>query len=111
MLKFSGFGLSPRRFLPPSRDGGGAWTDTACGGWHRGHHLLPGCSRPLQYNGCLLCQQAAPEEAQEEKRSGEDSVFFPQFLSHKIPKYYIILRHFSAYRLRLISASLVKLIK
>lgn len=61
------------RLLPSSGGGGGAWTSKTCGGWHCGHHLFPGSSRPVQYDGCLLRQQAAPEEAQEEKRWWDSS--------------------------------------
>lgn len=59
---------SPHRRLPSSRDGGGAGTGTACGGWHRGHHLFSSSSCPVQYNGCLLRQQTAQTEAQAETR-------------------------------------------
>lgn len=64
------------RCLPSSGDGGGAWTSKTCGGWHCSHHLFPGSSCPVQHDGCLLCQQAAPEEAQEEKRWRHNSSHF-----------------------------------
>lgn len=67
-LHVPNFPPRPHRLLPSSRDGGGSWTGTAGGGWHRGHHLFPGSSRAVQYDGCLLRQQAAPAETEEEKR-------------------------------------------